>query len=78
MEQFEQMLAAARAASDQNFAFWREHVTRLVGAYKEHMAGHDRDALLNNMVKALYESDNDRAALCYQVITLIDQEARRR
>jgi len=76
MDQFEQMLTAARAASDQTFAFWRDHQNNLVKAYKSHLPHHDRDALLNNMVRALMESDNDRQALCFQVITAVDTLAR--
>lgn len=73
---FDAMLAAAKAASDQNIAFYTDHLNGLVSAYRQHMKKYDRDALLNLMVKALVESDNPREALCYQVIVAVDKLAR--
>lgn len=69
---FEQMLSGLRAASDQNVAFYREHLTKLAAAYSAHRKRYDRDGLLNSMVKAMMESDNDREALCYQVVVALD------
>lgn len=73
---FDAMLAAAKAASDQNIAFYTDHLNGLVSAYRQHMKKYDRDALLNLMVRALMESDNTREALCYQVICAVDGLAR--
>jgi predicted YcjX-like family ATPase len=73
----DRLLAAARAASDQNVAFYTQHVTELVKAFKKHLSRYDRDVLLNNSVKALMESDNDREALAYQVVVAVDMLARR-
>lgn len=74
---FDAMLAAAKAASDQNIAFYTDHLNGLVSAYRQHMKKYDRDALLNLMVKALVESDNPREALCYQLICAVDRLATR-
>ena len=73
---FDAMLATAKAASDQNIAFYTDHLNGLVSAYRQHMKKYDRDALLNLMVRALMESDNTREALCYQVICAVDGLAR--
>lgn len=73
---FDAMLASAKAASDQNIAFYSDHIDRLVAAYRNHIKTFDRDNLLNLMVKALMESDNPREALCYQVIVAVDKLAR--
>ena len=74
---FDSLLATAKAASDQNLAFYRDHLRSLVSAYRQHNDKIDRDALLNLMVKALIESDNTREALCYQVIVAVDALAKR-
>lgn len=75
------MMAAFSAANDQNMAFYTEHLDELVATYRAHLAigrmRYDRDALLNNMIKALMESDNTREALCYQVVIAVDRLARR-
>lgn len=73
---FDAMLASAKAASDQNVAFYTDHLNGLVDAYRKHMKKYDRDNLLNLMVRALMESDNTREALCYQVICAVDGLAR--
>lgn len=73
---FDAMLASAKAASDQNVAFYTDHLNALVDAYRKHMKKYDRDSLLNLMVKALVESDNPREALAYQVIVAVDKLAR--
>lgn len=73
IDPFEQLLANSKAMSDQNVAFYREHLKILVKAYRSHRAKYDRDALLNLMVKALVESDNSREDLAYQVIVAVDE-----
>jgi hypothetical protein len=72
-----QRLAAARALSDQQVAAYTEHLKGLVSAWRKHMAKYDRDALIQNSVKALMEDPtNTREALCYQVIVAVDMMAR--
>jgi hypothetical protein len=71
-------LVALRAASDQTVAAYTEHLKGVVGAYRKHLDSHDRDILLNNMVKALMtDATNTREALCYQVVVAVDLLARR-
>lgn len=74
---FDQLVASAKAASDQNLAFYTDHLAGVVASYRANIGKHDRDALLNLMVKALMESDNTREALCYQVVVAVDRLARR-
>lgn len=73
---FDKLVASIKAASDQNVAFYTDHLAQLTSAYRANMAKHDRDGLLNNMVKALMESDNSREDLCYQVVVAVDKLAR--
>lgn len=70
---FENIVASLKSASDQNLAFYREHLTQLVLAYRKNKAKYDRDALLNLMVKAMMESDNSREDLCSQLVVAIDR-----
>lgn len=70
------ILAKARADVDQVTVFWNEHLDRLIAAYRSQIPKYDRNLLLMNTVKSLMESDNDREALCYQVMCLVDREAR--
>jgi hypothetical protein len=71
------ILAKARGASDQQVAFWTEHMIELVAAWKNHYTRFDRDALLQLSVKSLMEGDNTREDLCYQVMVAIDFIARK-
>lgn len=68
----DQMITDLRKASNQNMAFYREHLRGLVEAYRKNKDRYDRDALLNLMVKTLMQSDNTREALCYQVVAAVD------
>lgn len=79
LDPIEQRIAAVRAASDQQIAGYREHIKGLVSAWRGHMERYERDALIQNSVKALMQiPENDREALAYQFITAIDIIARGR
>lgn len=71
------IIAKARADSDQQIAFYFEHLKNLVSAWRKHMHNYDRDALIQNSVKTLMEGENTREDLCYQVMTAVDMMARR-
>ena len=68
--------AKANADADQLVAFWKDHLHQLVSAYRANMGKYDRNTLLMNSIKALMEGDNDREALCSQVMVAVDMMAR--
>lgn len=71
------ILAKKRSDKDQVIAFWNDHLDALIAAYRINLIKYDPDALLMLSVKSLMESDNDREALCYQLMIMVDRLARR-
>jgi hypothetical protein len=73
----DEIIARAKAASNEQIAFYTEHLKANVSAWRNHIAHYDRDALIQNCVKTLMESDNTREDLCYKVTVAIDMMARK-
>lgn len=76
LDPMEAILASARNASDQQIAFYQEHLRGLVAAWRNNIAKFDRDQLIQLSVKSLMEGDNSREDLCYQVMVAVDMMAR--
>jgi hypothetical protein len=72
----DEILATAKQASNEQIAFYTEHLKANVSAWRNHIATYDRDGLIQNCVKTLMESDNTREDLCYKVTVAIDMMAR--
>ena len=72
----ELIVAQAKNDSDKQIAFYRDHLLANVAAWRNHIGRYDRDALIQNCVKALMEGDNTREDLCYKVTVAIDMMAR--
>lgn len=72
----DEIIARTRAQSDQQIAFYTEHLRANVSAWRNHINTYDRDALIQNCVKTLMESDNTCEDLCYKVTVAIDMMAR--
>lgn len=70
------ILAQKRALSDQQIAFYTDHLQGLVSAWRKHMSSYDRDQLIQLSVKSLMEGDNSREDLAYQVMVAVDMMAR--
>lgn len=70
------IIANAKMASDDQIAWYRDHLEANVSAYRQHMKKFDRDQLIQLSVKSLMESDNSRENLCYKVTVAIDMMAR--
>lgn len=70
------IIASTRAKSDQQIAFYTEHLKANVSAWRNHIKNYDRDALIQGCVKTLMESDNTREDLCYKTTIAIDLLAR--
>jgi len=72
------IIANAREEADSVIAYWTAHLENLTSAYAKYKDRIPRDNLIYNTVKTLMESDNDREALCYQVMIAVDMMARMR
>lgn len=70
------VIAKLRGQSDQQIAFYQEHLKGLVAAVKQNLGKYDRDQLIQLTVKALMEGDNSREDLCYQIVVAVDMMAR--
>ena len=62
----DEIIARTRAQSDQQIAFYTEHLKANVSAWRNHISTYDRDGLIQNCVKTL----------CYKVTVAIDMMAR--
>ena len=72
------IIANAREEADSEIAYWTAHLENLVSAYAKYKNRIPRDTLIFNTVKTLMEGDNDRRALCCQVMVAVDMMARMR
>lgn len=70
------IIAKARRDSDQQVAFYREHLQALVAAWRQNLTKYDRNQLIQLSVKSLMEGDNSREDLCYQTMIAVDMLAR--
>jgi sulfur transfer complex TusBCD TusB component (DsrH family) len=70
------ILAQAKGQSDQQVAFYRDHLKNLVSAWRNHMNRFDQAVLIQNAVKTLMEGDNTKEDLAYQVMVAVDMMAR--
>lgn len=70
------ILANAKKDSDDQIAWYIDHLEANVSAYRQSIKNFDRDQLIQLSVKSLMESDNSRENLCYKVTVAIDMLAR--
>jgi hypothetical protein len=72
------IIAATRAAGDQQVAAYVEMVTKAVEAWRANIAKYDRTQLIQLGVRALMEDPGtDAENVCYRLVTAIDMLARR-